>query len=74
MNRTTLREWVSPSGRVGRMGYWLHFMLPALGFALVGAILPVMGIAAIWLVVAGNLKRVRDLRVNRPGFTGDWLV
>jgi membrane-associated HD superfamily phosphohydrolase len=47
------------------MGYWLHFMLPALGFALVGAILPVMGIAAIWLVVAGNLKRVRDLRVSQ---------
>jgi hypothetical protein len=47
------------------MGYWLHFMLPALGLALVGAILPVMGIAAIWLAVAGNLKRVRDLRVSQ---------
>jgi membrane-associated HD superfamily phosphohydrolase len=47
------------------MGYWLQFMLPALGLALVGAIIPVMGIAAIWLFVAGNLKRVRDLRVSQ---------
>jgi hypothetical protein len=65
MNRTTLSDWLSPSGRVGRQGYWIHFILPALGLALVGAIVPVMGIAAIWLVVAGNLKRVRDLRVSQ---------
>ena len=40
-------------------------MLPALGLALVGAFFPVMGMAAIWLVVAGNLKRVRDLKVSQ---------
>ena len=76
MNYTTLREWVSLSGRVGRAGYWLQFMLPALGLALVGAFFPVMGIATMWLVVAGNLKRVRDLRVSKgraAALVGLWV-
>ena len=76
MNYTTLREWVSLSGRVGRAGYWLQFMLPALGLALVGAFFPVMGIAAMWLVVAGNLKRVRDLQVSQgraAALVGLWV-
>jgi hypothetical protein len=40
-------------------------MLPALGMALAGVIVPILGIAAMWLVVAGNLKRVSDLRVSQ---------
>jgi uncharacterized membrane protein YhaH (DUF805 family) len=74
-----LGDWVSPLGRVGRKGYWLHFMLPTFALALLGGALPLfdlsasllsggevplLGLASSWIFIVGNVKRVRDLKVS----------
>ncbi len=81
-----LRNWLLPTGRIGLKGYWLHYLLPAL-LVLASPLLgihaiqgvwetagPVIGVATGWLLVVGNVKRLRDLRLPVLKAGGAWLV
>lgn len=81
MNLGRVAQWFSTGGSVNRRGYWFLFILPSLGLGLIWAIARVvppnipfmipavvlqgMGLLAIWIFVAGNIKRVRHLRMAK---------
>jgi ankyrin repeat protein/uncharacterized membrane protein YhaH (DUF805 family) len=71
-------KWISFGGRIGRVEYWLSYMLPSGMVAFLSGwgaiavdapgILVVGGLAAAWLFTVGHIKRFRDLKW--PGFAG----
>jgi ankyrin repeat protein len=75
MDAQGFTKWISPAGRIGRTGYWLAYVFPVfvvLAFLLSGSEFLVsmweasngwLALPLIWILLVGNVKRIRDLKL-----------